>query len=177
MKRRTGSAKAARRSPRAPAGPQFEPLTHPSDPLNRSIINMLQEDGRLPYATIAQALGVSEGTVRNRVTRMIESKVLRIMAVADPLALGYTGYAMLGVKFTAGTDPDVIGGSFRRLPEVTYVLLVAGRHDLLVEVICETQAQLRDFIVKHCYRNPSVASVEAMMSLTTYKNLLKWGQP
>jgi Lrp/AsnC family transcriptional regulator for asnA, asnC and gidA len=138
---------------------------------------MLQEDGRLPYATIGQKLRVSEGTVRNRVHRMMEARVLRILAVADPLALGYTGYAMLGLKFAAGSDPDALGESFRRLSEVTYVLLVAGRYDMLVEVICETQTELREFIVRHCYRNASVAAVEAMMGLATYKNLLKWGQP
>lgn len=152
-------------------------LDQPTDELNRAIINLLQEDGRLSFARIAEILDVSEGTVRNRVNRMIDAKVLRIIAVADPLALGYTGYAMLGMHFAPNVDPDAVAKRFVAHEEVTYVLLVAGHFDLLVEVICENQSHLRDFIFEHCYRQPDIASVEPMFSLQMYKNLLKWGQP
>jgi Lrp/AsnC family transcriptional regulator for asnA, asnC and gidA len=137
----------------------------------------LQENGRLSFAKIAETLDVSEGTVRNRVNRMTEAKVLRIMAVADPLALGYTGYAMLAMRLGPNADPESVAKRFAKREEVTYVVLVAGRYDLLVEVICEDQKELRDFIFKHCYHHPDIASVEPMMALAMYKNLLKWGQP
>ena len=153
----------------------IQALDQPTDELNRAIINLLQEDGRLSFARVAEILGVSEGTIRNRVNRMIEAKVLRIIAVADPLALGYTGYAMLAMRFGPNADPEAVAKRFAEHEEVTYVLLVAGRYDLLVEVICENQAQLRDFILEHCYRQPDIASVEPMFSLAMYKNLLKWG--
>lgn len=159
-------------------GPEsIQALDQPTDALNRAIINLLQDDGRLSFARIAEMLGVSEGTVRNRVNRMIEAKVLRIIAVADPLALGYTGYAMLAMRFAPNADPDAVAKRFAEHQEVTYVLLVAGRYDLLVEIICENQVQLRDFIFANCYRQPDIASVEPMFSLAMYKNLLKWGQP
>ena len=151
--------------------------TLPSDALDRAIIGMLQEDGRLSFVTIARALEVSEGTVRNRVNRMIEAKVLRIIAVADPLALGYEAYAMLGLKLAPGCDPERAAERFRRRPEVTYVLFVAARYDLLVEVICETHDDLRGFLFEHCYGHPDIASVEPMIGLAMYKNLLKWGRP
>jgi Lrp/AsnC family transcriptional regulator for asnA, asnC and gidA len=138
---------------------------------------MLQEDGRLPFATIARALKVSEGTVRNRVGRLIESKVLRIIGVADPLALGYDAYGMIGLKVAPGCDPARTAEHFREQPEVTYVLFVAGRFDLLLEVICETHDQLREFLRRHCYGRADVASVEPMIGLALYKSLLKWGQP
>lgn len=193
MKSRKGTQRRARNaSPRATRqpfgglrvvtgddqGPEYvQALDQPSDELNRAIINLLQEDGRLSFAHIAEMLNVSEGTVRNRVNRMIEAKVLRIIAVADPLALGYTGYAMLAMRFAPNADPDTIAKRFAVHEEVTYVMLVAGRYDLLVEVICENQAQLREFILRHCYRQSDIASVEPMFSLAMYKNLLKWGQP
>lgn len=60
---------------------------------------------------------------------------------------------------------------------MTYVVLVAGRFDLLVEIICADQEQLRAFISEHCYHISDIASVEPMMALAMYKNLLKWGQP
>jgi len=154
-----------------------QPLDQPIDELDRAIINLLQDDGRLSFVRIAELLEVSEGTVRNRVNRMIDAKALRIIAVADPLALGYMGYAMLAMHFAPNADPDAIAKRFAAHEEVTYVVLVAGRYDLLVEVICESQTQLRDFILRHCYRQPDIASVEPMLSLTMYKNLLKWGQP
>ena len=75
-------------------------LSGPFDSFSRAIIKLLQEDGRLPFARIAEALDVSEGSVRNRVNRMIEAKVLRIMGIANPLALGYTGYAMVGMQIS-----------------------------------------------------------------------------
>ena len=159
------------------ADQRVQALDQPFDSLNRAIINLLQEDGRLSFAKIAETLDVSEGTVRNRVNRMTEAKVLRIMAVADPLALGYTGYAMLAMRLGPNADPESVAKRFAEREEVTYVVLVAGRYDLLVEVICEDHKELRDFIFKHCYHHPDIASVEPMMALAMYKNLLKWGQP
>ena len=152
-------------------------LDQPTDELNRAIIDLLQEDGRLSFARIGETLDVSEGTVRNRVNRMIEARVLRIMAVADPLALGYTGYAMLAMRLVANAHPEKVAQRFAEQEEVTYVVFVTGPYDLLVEIICEDQSRLRDFIFEHCYHQPDIASVEPMMALAMYKNLLKWGQP
>ncbi len=185
-KRERRRAPGRRARPAAPKPPAAEvalaageraALALPSDALNRAIIGLLQEDGRLSFVTIARALDVSEGTVRNRVNRMIEAKVLRIMAVADPLALGYQAYAMLGLKLAPGGDPRLTAARFRDRPEVTYVLFVAARYDLLVEVICETHEGLQRFLIEHCYGHPDIAAVEPMIGLAMYKNLLKWGQP
>lgn len=147
------------------------------DALDRAIVRLLQEDGRRSYTWIGRRLGLSDGAVRNRVNRMMAEKVLRVVAVADPVKLGYTGYAMLLLKLAGGTDPTELGEYFRDLPEVSYVLFAAGRFDLLVEVICESQDELRAFLVEHCYTKPAIASVEPMMSLKMYKNLLVWGMP
>jgi Lrp/AsnC family transcriptional regulator, regulator for asnA, asnC and gidA len=174
-KQREGARRA--KPPSVEVAAELEPLDLPSDPLNREIISRLQEDGRASFVEIARALSVSEGTVRNRVNRMIESRILRIIGVADPIALGYRGYAMLGLKFAAGQNPEDIAGRFTARPEVTFVVMVAGRYDLLVEVICETQEQLKDFIFDQCYRTKDIASVEPMIGLEMYKSLMKWGQP
>ncbi|MBT6118639.1 MAG: Lrp/AsnC family transcriptional regulator [Rhodospirillaceae bacterium] len=147
------------------------------DGLDREIVRLLQEDGRRSYTWIAKRLGLSDGAVRNRVNRMMAEKVLRVVAVADPVKLGYTGYAMLLLKLAGGADPNELGEYFRDLPQVSYVLFAAGRYDLLVEVICESQDDLRAFLVEHCYTKPGVDSVEPMMSLKMYKNLLVWGMP
>ena len=107
----------------------------------------------------------------------MNSKVLRIIGVADPVALGYDAFAMIGLKVAPGIDPQDAALYFRDQDEVTYILFVAGRYDLLVEVICETQEQLSLFLREHCYSRSDLASVEPMVGLTMYKSMLKWGQP
>jgi Lrp/AsnC family transcriptional regulator for asnA, asnC and gidA len=148
-----------------------------NDPLNKQIIEKLQADGRLPYSAIARELGTSEGTIRNRVNQMLAAKVLQVIAVVDPLALGHEGYAMIAMKVAGGADPRVVGKRFEACEEVTYILFAAGQYDLLVEVICRTQGELRDFLLDHCYGHADIASVEPLLALAMYKNLLKWGQP
>jgi len=147
------------------------------DPMNRVIIGRLQDDGRTSYSKIARELGMSEATVRNRVNRMIESRLLRIIAVVDPVSLGHTVYAMVGLKLAPGADPRDVAKLFVDCGEVTYVLFAAGRYDLLVEVICEEQEAFRSFLLERCYKNPEIALVEPMMGLELFKSLLKWGRP
>src|SRR5262245_43096511 len=75
------------------------------DAIDLTIIKILQNDGRAAFTAIAKQLGISEGAVRNRVGQLIESKILRIIGVADPMALGYDAYAMIGLKLASGHDP------------------------------------------------------------------------
>jgi Lrp/AsnC family transcriptional regulator for asnA, asnC and gidA len=148
-----------------------------SDDLNRRIIAKLQEDGRMPFSNIAKDLGTSEGTVRNRVHQMIEARVLRIIGVADPVALGNDGYAMVALTVAAGADPRDVSKRFIDSDNVTYVLFAAGRYDLLVEVICADHLDLRRFLLEYCYGRADIASVEPILALAMYKSLPKWGRP
>ena len=147
------------------------------DQIDRAIIELLQSDGRLTYSAIGQKLGLSDGAVRKRMARMTDEKVFRVLAVADPIKLGYTGYAMLLLKLTADADPEETGAYFRDRPEVSYVVFTAEQYDLLVEVICESHEKLREFVVEHCYGRKDISSVEPMLSLKIFKNLLVWGRP
>ena len=147
------------------------------DEVDLKIIRILQADGRAPFTAIAKDLGISEGAVRNRVGQLIASRVLRIIGVADPMALGHDAFAMVGLKIAPGNDPEKAAQYFHDRDEVTYVLFVAGRYDLLVEVICKTHDELAHFLREHCYSRPDLASVEPMVGLAMYKSMLKWGQP
>jgi Lrp/AsnC family transcriptional regulator for asnA, asnC and gidA len=160
------------------AWPQLRGAESPAvtDPLNRTIVALLQDDGRMSYSAIARQVGISEGAVRNRVNRMIEDKVFKIMAVADPVKLGYSAYAMIAMKLSPGTNPEAIAEDFRRCDEVVYVMFTAGQYDLLVEVLFKTQDELRAFLVSKCYARPEITSVEPMLPLAMYKYQLKWGQ-
>ncbi|MBT4889838.1 MAG: Lrp/AsnC family transcriptional regulator [Rhodospirillales bacterium] len=145
--------------------------------LNRQIVELLQEDGRAPYSSIAKRLDVSEATVRTRVGRMRDSNLIHFITVANPMALGYTAWAMLGINVAQNASADEVAQNFRDCHEVVYVMRVASRFDLLAEIVCETPDDLREFLDTHCYGHPSVASVEPMIGLGLYKSLFGWEQP
>ena len=131
-----------------PAGPSDRPAQAARAPrsalvldaANRAIIEALQRDGRQPYGTIAQTVGLSEAAVRRRVQRLRETGVLQIVAVTDPLQLGFTRQAMIGL--TVEGDVRVVADKLVALPEVDYVVMCAGSFDLLAEIVCEDDDRL-----------------------------------
>ena len=145
-------------------------LASTTDALNRDIIRALQEDGRRPFADIANELDVSEGTIRNRVNGMREAGQMRIVAIVDPSASEYRTDAMLGLKAAAGTRPAQLAERLSALPEVIYVLWVSGRFDLLVEIVCDERDQLLAFMEEHIHDQRDIGLVETMTGLKNFKN-------
>ena len=139
------------------------------DGLNREIVSMLQLDGRRSYASIARKLGISEGAVRARVNQLRRDGQLRFIAVVDPAQLGYSSWCMLGITVSAGNSPHELARYFAARPEVTYVMVVAAKYDLLVEICCQTTAALGEFLERHCYASGKIASAEAMVGVKLYK--------
>ena len=146
------------------------PLSSPSDDLNQRIVRLLQEDGRAAFDVIGQKLGVSGGTVRNRVARMRETGMLRIVAVVDPVAVDYESDAMLGIKTAPGIAPDAIAQRLDPYPAVVYIMWVSGRFDLLVEVVCDEETELANFLNEHVHGQPDIAHVEVMTRIGMFKN-------
>lgn len=164
-------------APLPSAGRKAGVLASTEDGLNRVIIRMLQEDGRTPFKKIAASLNVSEGTIRNRYNRMKSAGQLRVVALADPVAINYRADAMLGIKVGVTHTPQQVGERFSQHSAVVYVLWVSGRYDLLVEVVFETRRAFLEFLEEHCYGREDVAEIEVMTGLEVYKNqfLLKRG--
>ena len=100
-----------------------------------TVIEQLQQDGRRPYTQMAPAVGLSEAAVRQRVQRLIDAGVMQIVAVTDPRVMGYPRQAMIGIKVTG--DTRTVADQISALSEVEYVVLTAGSHDILVEVVVE----------------------------------------
>ena len=142
------------------------------DDVSRAIIEQLQEDGRRPYARIAAAVGLSEAAVRQRVQRLIEAEVMQIVAVTDPLQLGFARQAMVGVR--AGGDPRAVADAIAEFPEVDYVVITAGSVDLLVEVVCEDDDQLLETIAR-IRAVDGVESTETHLYLGLRKQTYAWG--
>ncbi len=148
----------------------LSPLASPSDDLNKQIIGMLQDDGRLPYDEIAARLGVSPGTVRNRVTRMREAGLLQIVAVVDPVAVDYETDAMLGIKTAPGISPREVAERLAGYSAVVYIIWVSGQFDLLIEVVCDEGDEFTNFLNRVIYGHADISHVEVMTRIGMFKN-------
>jgi len=142
------------------------------DDVAKQIIEQLQEDGRRPYATIGKAVGLSEAAVRQRVQRLLDSGVMQIVAVTDPLQLGFNRQAMIGLR-TDG-DLEAVADRLAELDEVDYVVITAGSFDLLTEVVCRNDDHLLE-ILQRLRAVPGVLSTEAFVYLKLRKQTYTWG--
>src|ERR687893_1383815 len=116
------------------------------DDVAKQIIEQLQEDGRRPYASIGKAVGLSEAAVRQRVQRLLDAGFMQIVAVTDPLQLGFPRQAMIGLR-TNG-DLETVADRLAELEEVDYVVITAGSFDLLTEVVCRNDDHLLAILQK-----------------------------
>ena len=138
------------------------------DKLDLSILALLQNDGRRPFTDIAQELGVSEGTVRNRVTKLIESGALQITGLVDPASLGYNAPAIVGISITEG-DIEKVATEIATYDEVTYLVMVSGEFDLIVEVLCQNREHLANFLNQQIRKVKGVERTQTFMTLRTFK--------
>src|SRR3954454_15135871 len=143
------------------------------DDVSRGIIEQLQEDGRRAYARIATAVGLSEAAVRQRVQRLLDAGVMQIVAVTDPMQVGFPRQAMVGVR-TSG-DAREVADSLAALPEVDYVVVTAGSFDVLVEVVCEDDEHLLSLLNDSIRSVPGVQNTETFVYLRLAKQTYTWG--
>jgi Lrp/AsnC family transcriptional regulator for asnA, asnC and gidA len=154
-------------SPRAPGKPVQ------LDDVSKAIVEQLQEDGRRSYSAIGEAVGLSEAAVRQRVQKLTESGVMQIVAVTDPMQLGFYRQAMVGIRVSG--DTTAVAAEIARLPAVDYVVLTAGSFDLLVEVVCENDDDLIELLNQHLRRIEGVQSTETFVYLKLLKQFYNWG--
>ncbi|MDY0911214.1 Lrp/AsnC family transcriptional regulator [Rathayibacter sp. VKM Ac-2856] len=143
------------------------------DDVSKAIIEQLQADGRRSYAEIGKAVGLSEAAVRQRVQKLTESGVMQIVAVTDPMQLGFYRQAMIGVRVTG--DTRVVADSLAAIPAVDYVVLTAGTFDILAEVVCENDDDLIALLNQEIRSLPGVLSTETFVYLKLHKQFYNWG--
>ena len=143
------------------------------DPTNRAIVEVLQRDGRRPYGAIAEEVGLSEAAVRRRVQRLREAGVMQIVAVTDPLQLGFTRQALVGISVEG--DVRGVADKIGALAEVDYVVMCAGSFDLLVELVCENDDRLLRLLNDSIRSIPGVRSTETFLYLKLAKQTYTWG--
>ncbi|MDA3628889.1 Lrp/AsnC family transcriptional regulator [Saccharopolyspora sp. WRP15-2] len=143
------------------------------DELSKQIIEQLQEDGRRSYAAIGKAVGLSEAAVRQRVQRLLDSGMVQIVGVTDPLQLGFLRQAMIGVNVSG--DAQLVADALAEIPEIEYVVLTAGSFDLLVEVVCRDDEQLLEVINRRIRSLDAVTGTETFVYLKLRKQTYAWG--
>lgn len=143
------------------------------DDVSKRIIEQLQEDGRRSYAAISKTVGLSEAAVRQRVARLLDSGIIQIVAVTDPMQVGFRRQAMVGV--VSSGDLEALAEQLSALPEADYVVITAGGFDALVEVVCEDDNALLDLVNKKIRNLPGVLRTETFMYLKLNKQTYTWG--
>ena len=143
------------------------------DEISKKIVEQLQHDGRKSYAEIGKAVGLSEAAVRQRVQKLTESKVMQIVAVTDPLSLGFSRQAMIGIKCSG--DATKLSKDLAGISSVDYVVLTAGGFDILVEAVCEDDDHLLSLINNEIRPLSGVISAESFVYLKLEKQHYNWG--
>jgi Lrp/AsnC family transcriptional regulator for asnA, asnC and gidA len=145
----------------------------PLDDLDRAIISELQVDGRMSYAELGPRVGLSQAAARQRVNRLTERGVMQVVAVTDPLSLGLTTQAMVGI--TVVGDVRIVAAAVAELVESEYVLIVAGRYDVLAEVLCEDNEALLTLVNDRIRTIEGVEATEVFSILKMEKLTFSWG--
>ncbi|MGB1252602.1 MAG: Lrp/AsnC family transcriptional regulator [Candidatus Promineifilaceae bacterium] len=138
------------------------------DQLDFQILSQLQEDGRRPYTEIAKTLGVTEGTIRKRAAKMIDEEVVRIIGLVEPHKVGFEAPAIIHVT-VAPPHLEQAAQTIKQFPEVSYLLMVSGEYDLMVEVRCRGREHFATFLRDKLQQVAGVQRTVSAMVLHTYK--------
>jgi Lrp/AsnC family transcriptional regulator, regulator for asnA, asnC and gidA len=143
------------------------------DDTSKAIIKELQEDGRRPYATIGRAVGLSEAAVRQRVQKLIDTGVMQIVAVTDPVQLGFDRQVMIGINVDG--DVEDIAAKLGAIPEVDYVVITAGSFDILVEAVVTDNDHMLRLIGRDIRSIQGIRRTETFLYLKLTKQTYDWG--
>ncbi|MEI8239731.1 MAG: Lrp/AsnC family transcriptional regulator [Actinomycetota bacterium] len=142
------------------------------DHVDRSIIEQLQRDGRVPYTRLGAAVGLSEAAVRQRVQRLMDAGLMQVVAVTNPMSQGKRRMAMIGVRTEGPTD--TIAKTLQALDNVDYLVVTAGTFDLMCEAVVEDDLELLD-LTNQIRSVPGVKSTETFIYLDLVKQTFAWG--
>jgi Lrp/AsnC family transcriptional regulator for asnA, asnC and gidA len=143
------------------------------DDVSRAIIEQLQADGRRSYASIGAAVGLSEAAVRQRVQKLIDSGVMQIVAVTDPMQIGFARQAMIAI--TVSGDVEGVAEALAKIDEVDYIVVTAGSFDVMAEVVVQDDAHLLSLVAGQIRSIPGVVRTETFLYLKLVKQTYNWG--
>jgi Lrp/AsnC family transcriptional regulator for asnA, asnC and gidA len=142
------------------------------DAVDRRIIESLQTDGRRAFTALAREAGVSEAAVRARVRRLKDAGVIDVVAVTNPLMVGFDVMAIVGIR--ANSNLEQIADAVSAWDETSYVVILSGSFDLMVEIVCADNHHLLE-LVQRIREVPGVTATETFMYLDLHKQTFSWG--
>jgi Lrp/AsnC family transcriptional regulator for asnA, asnC and gidA len=143
------------------------------DSVSRAIIEQLQADGRRSYASIGTAVGLSEAAVRQRVQKLVDSGVMQIVAVTDPMQIGFARQAMIAISVSGAVED--VAEQLAKMDEVDYIVITAGSFDLMAEIVVEDDQHLLDLVSSRIRAIPGVLRTETFLYLKLVKQTYNWG--
>ena len=141
-----------------------------TDEIDLQIINALRKDGRVAFSQIAEQLNVSPGMIRLRYNRLVEQGYLKVVAITNPLRMGFKSMAMIGIRVDGSRLLDV-AEKISKLDEVIYMVIVSGRFDLFAEVVCRDHEHLLSFITEKLSIVEGVRESESFIHLKIIKEV------
>ncbi|MGB8859501.1 MAG: AsnC family transcriptional regulator [Ilumatobacteraceae bacterium] len=147
-------------------------MTAALDDKDRTIIELLQADGRMPFTKVAAEVGLTEGAIRQRVQRLTDAGVMQIVAVTDPMSLGVRRVAMIGARVSG--DAEVTAAALEKRDEIEYLVATTGRYDLMFEVVADDDAHLMRLLSQLRSRD-DILEAEAFVCLKLFKQTFSWG--
>ncbi len=148
------------------------------DEIDRDIVNLLMEDGRMNAAEIARRLGenISERAIRYRIQRMLEENIIRICAIANPHALGFQVVADVFIEVEPG-QTAAVAHSLAEHESVSYAACSIGERDISVQVVGRDNAEIYRLITDFIGRLPGVRKVTTSIVPITLKDVHQWRIP
>ncbi len=143
------------------------------DDTAKQIIELLQDDGRLSYSAIAKEVGLSEAAVRHRVQKLIETGVMQVVAVTDPMQMGFARQAMIGV--TVSGNVREVAQELAEMEKLDYIVITTGRFDILAEIVVESDDELLDIVSSQISALDRVVYTETFVYLRLEKQTYAWG--
>ena len=152
----------------------IRPTHHRLDAIERRMVELLQEDGRLSVASLARSLGVTEVTARRKLSRLLRDGIIQVVATVDPFDVGYETPVIIGLKVQR-SKLDEVARRLSDLPQVRYVGASTGRVDLIIEVVVRTNQDLADFLMDELGSMDGILDSETNLIVRIYKQAWSWG--
>ena len=152
---------------------QDHKLSSRLDDIDLKIITILNEDGRTPFSQIAQRLNVSTGMIRQRYHRLVQEGVLQVVAVTNPMLMGFTTMAHIGVKVDVSRLQE-LADQIANFEEVIYLVLLTGSYDLHIDVVCRDKSHLLDFLTNKLHSVEGIKDTETFICMRIAKEVYTW---
>jgi Lrp/AsnC family transcriptional regulator for asnA, asnC and gidA len=140
------------------------------DDIDLKIIDALRKDGRVAFTQIAEQLGVSPGMIRQRYNRLADQGFLKIVAITNPVRMGFRTMAMIGIR-AEGSKLFEVAEKVSKLDEVIYLIITSGRFDIFAEVNCRDHEDLLRFMTEKLSTIDGVRETESFMHLKIVKEI------